>query len=235
MVFFQGGEIPQTTRIVGEALPGIRKLYDDKVEILLNLGNKRRSEYAYLREQGATSYILKYETSDRTLNEQMRHETLESRMECLRDLLDLGYRVGTGSIVGLPGQDAGSVARDILFTRELGVHMWSVAPFRPAPDTPLAHHPAGDVELTLNAIAVSRLIAPGCLIPAVSALSKSDNDGQYRGLMAGANVITINFTPSVHRDRYLIYGKDRFVVRHDYATKLIAETGLKPRGSTFLQ
>jgi biotin synthase len=235
VVFFQGGEIPQTTRIVGEALPRIRELYDGDVEILLNLGNKRRSEYEYLREQGATSYILKYETSDPHLTQRMRHESLESRLKCLQDLLDLGYRVGSGSIIGLPGQDVAGVARDLLFARDLGVHMASVAPFIPAPDTPLANHPGGDVELTLNAIAVSRLLQPSWLIPAVSALSKRAGEGQYRGLMAGANVITVNFTPNEQRDRYLIYGRDRFVVKRDYATGLIERTGLRPRGSVFLE
>src|SRR5580658_10440167 len=32
VVFFQGGEIPQTTRTAGEAIPQIRALYDDDVE-----------------------------------------------------------------------------------------------------------------------------------------------------------------------------------------------------------
>lgn len=234
VVFFQGGEIPQTTRAVGEAIPRIRELYDGQVEILLNLGNKSREEYAYLREQGATSYILKFETGDPRLNEAMRFETLESRLVCLRDLLDLGYRVGTGAIVGLPGQDDASLARDILLARELDVHMCSVSPFIPAPDTPLAGHPSGEVETTLNAIAVSRLLQPGWLIPSVSALAKSQQGGQHRGFAAGANVLTVNFTADAQRDRYLIYGRERFVVRRDYADRLIAETGLTPRGSLFL-
>jgi biotin synthase len=234
VVFFQGGEIPQTTRVVGEAIPRIRDLFDGKVELLLNLGNKSREEYSYLREQGATSYILKHETGDEALNERMRHETLASRLACLQDLLDLGYFVGTGSIIGLPGQTVASVARDILLARDLKVHMCSVSPFIPAPGTPLASHPPGDVELTLNALAVSRLVEPRWLIPSVSALAKSQRGGQYRGFMAGANVMTINFTPDAQRGRYLIYGKDRFVVRRDYAGELIAQTGLRPRGSLFL-
>lgn len=234
VVFFQGGEIPQTTQIVGEAIPRIRELYDGQVEILLNLGNKRRDEYAYLRDQGATSYILKHETMDPDLNERMRHETLTSRLQCLQDLLDLGFRVGTGSIVGLPGQDTRSIARDILLARDLGVHMCSMSPFIPAPDTPLAEHPTGDAEITLNAVAASRLVQPRWLIPSVSALAKSQEGGQFRGFAAGANVLTVNFTPNEQRDRYLIYGKDRFVVRRDYATGLIERTGLSLRGSVFL-
>jgi biotin synthase len=234
VVFFQGGEIPQTTRIVGEAIPRIRELFDDTVEILLNLGNKSRDEYKYLRDQGADSYILKFESSDPQLHERMRHETLDSRLRCLQDLLDLGFKVGTGSIVGLPGQSPRHLAEDIAFARDLGVHMCSVSPFIPAPATPMADCPAGDLELTLNAIAVMRLVEPSWLIPSVSALAKSANGGQHRGFRAGANVLTINFTAEQISDSYLIYGKDRFVVRNDYARRLIDEVGLAPSGSVFI-
>lgn len=234
VVFFQAGEIPQATKAVGEAIPRIRQLFDDDVEILLNLGSKSRDEYAYLRDQGATSYILKHETSDPKLNQQMRHESLESRLKCMEDLLGLGYRVGTGGIVGLPNQSLESIAGDIVLARDMGVHMCSFAPFVPAPDTPLANHPPGDVEVTLNAIAASRLVAPHWLIPSVSALAKNEEGGQRRGYAAGANVLTVNFTPDGYRNRYLIYGSNRFVVRRDYAERLITKTGLRPVRSVFV-
>lgn len=234
VVFFQGGEIPQTTKIVGEAIPRVRELFDDDVEILLNLGNKSRDDYAYLRDQGATSYILKHETADPRLNLLMRQESLESRLKCMQDLLDLGFKVGTGGIVGLPQQKPEHIADDILLARDMGVHMCSFAPFIPAPDTPLSDHPPGDPELTLNAIATSRLVDPTWLIPSVSALAKSEEGGQHRGYHAGANVLTVNFTPDVHRNRYLIYGSNRFVVKPDYAEGLIGTTGLRPSSSVFV-
>ncbi len=235
VVFFQAGEVPQTTRLVGEAIPKIRKIFNDHVEILLNLGLKKRDEYAYLRDQGATSYILKHETSDRELNERMRHESYERRIQGLVDLLDLGYRVGTGMIIGLPDQSLQSIARDMLLAQELGVHMCSASPFVPAPDTPLANHASGSVQITLNAIAIMRILSPSWLIPSVSALEKSEHGGQLQGLNAGANVITINFTPDRQRSKYLIYGKERFVVRSEYARQLIADAGLQPAPSLFVK
>jgi biotin synthase len=233
VVFIQGGEVPHTTRIVGEALPRIRGLFGDRVEVLLSLGNKSRAEFAYLRDQGATSYILKHETSDPELSRRLRHETLASRVRCLEDLLDLGYRVGTGTIVGLPGQTLESVADDILLARELGVHMCSASPFIPAPNTPLEHCPPGSVETTLNAIASMRLTNRNWLIPSVSALEKGERKGQARGLTAGANVVTTNFTPSAAKDNYLIYGKDRFVVTLDHTRSTLATVGLQPGTSRF--
>jgi biotin synthase len=233
VVFLQAGEVPQTTRLVGEAIPRIRELFEDDVEILLNLGNKKRSEYEYLREQGATSYILKHETSDPALHQAIRHESLQGRLRCLQDLLDLGYKVGTGAIVGLPGQSMESLAEDILLAHSLGVHMVSVAPFIPASGTPFADHPSGDVNTALNAIAAMRLLGPHWLIPSVSAFERVSSGGQHKGFQAGANVMTINFSDDSHVDQYLIYGKDRFVVRREHADRALVQAGLTVTGSIF--
>ena len=233
VICLQGGEVPRTTQTVGAALPRIHDLYDGDVELLLNLGNKARNEYAFLREQGATSYIIKHETSDHHLYRRLRHEELDARLTCLAELLELGYKVGSGMIVGLPGQDVASIARDIEWGRDLGVHMMSAAPFIPAPDTPLAGAPAGDVELTLNVIAAMRLTQPEWTIPSVSAMRTLADGGQRRGFDAGANVIVYNATPAEQRDKYLIYGKDRTISDYDYVQQVIADAGLRPGRSVF--
>ncbi|WBB97761.1 radical SAM protein [Solwaraspora sp. WMMA2080] len=234
VICLQGGEVPQTTRSVGTALSTIADLYGGRVELLLNLGNKTRAEYAWLREQGATSYIIKHETSDPNLHLRVRHEALDRRLSCTADLLDLGYRVGSGMIVGLPGQTLDSIARDIVMCRDMGVHMMSAAPFVPAPDTPLADAPAGDVELTLKVIAAMRLAQPAWAIPSVSAMRASVDGGQRRGFDAGANVIVFNATPAEFRDKYLIYGKERKVSGFEYVMDVIAQAGLTAGGSVFL-
>ncbi|MDG4833983.1 radical SAM protein [Solwaraspora sp. WMMD1047] len=234
VICLQGGEVPQTTRSVGAALPTIAELYGGRVELLLNLGNKTRAEYAWLREQGATSYIIKHETSDAALYLRTRHEALDRRLECIADLLNLGYRVGSGMIIGLPGQSLDSIARDIVLCRDMGVHMMSAAPFVPAPDTPLADAPAGDVELTLNVIAAMRLAQPAWTIPSVSAMRANVEGGQRRGFDAGANLIVFNATPADFRDRYLIYGKDRKVSSYEYVMDVVTQAGLTPGGSVFL-
>ncbi len=164
----------------------------------------------------------------------MRHEMLEDRLRCLRDLLELGYKVGTGLISSLPGQTLGSIVDDIELAGALGVHMCSVSPFVPAPDTPLQLKPPGSVDLAINTLACLRICLPGLLIPSVSALEKTSAGGQSRGLAAGANVMTVNFTGDADRQRYLIYGKDRFVVKMQHVQRLVQAAGLQTRGSVFL-
>lgn len=227
IVFFQAGEIPQTTKIVAEVLPQIRELFNNDVEILLNLGNKPHKDYALFKALGANSYIIKHETSDPALHLKIRHETLDDRLTYMRDLLKLGYNVGTGTIIGLPDQTIESIAQDLLLGQELGVHMMSASTFVPAPNTPYANLPNGSLATTLNYIAISRLINPKWLIPSVSALEKVRKDGQLMGLEAGANVMTINFTPDYSLEKYLIYGKERYIVKRDHVEQLLQRVGLR--------
>jgi biotin synthase len=233
VVFFQAGEVGKTTRLIGDAIPEIQARFDGPVELLLCLGNKTDTEFEFLKKQGATSYILKHETSDPDLNERMRESSFEERMRCLRTLVRLGFKVGTGAIVGLPGQSIESLANDLELARDLGAHMVSGSPFIPAPDTPLAGAPAGDVDTTLNFIAIARLMNPSWLIPSVSALERRQGGGQLSGLAAGANVLTVNFTPPVEQEKYLIYGKDRYVVRNDHVTEVVRQAGLERSQSVF--
>lgn len=230
VVLLQGGETPTVLPAVEGAVRRLVARHGGKLEIILNLGNFSKDQYARLRDAGARSYILKHETSDRALFETLRQESLADRLACLGVLKSLGFKIGTGLISSLPGQSLDSIADDIRLAGEIGVDMCSVSPFVPAPYTPMEHRPGGDVDLALNAIACLRLLYPTILIPSVSALERNSPGGQQRGLDAGANVLTINFTDLEHQQKYLIYGKDRFVVTADHVRSIVANAGLTIRG-----
>jgi biotin synthase len=235
VVLLQGGETPALLPLMEEVLPQIRSLFESQVEILLNIGNLKRSQYARLRDLGATSYILKHETSDPVLHRRIRHQSLDERIRCLNDLHELGFRVGTGLISSLPGQGIESIIDDIELAGELKADMCSVSPFIPAPDTPMQIAPIGDNELALNIIACLRLTYPHLLIPSVSALERAEGGGQSRGLNAGANVMTVNFSGAEDQKRYLIYGKDRYIVKLDHVKQIATAAGLTLRGSSFIE
>jgi biotin synthase len=234
VIVFQGGEIPQTTPALLRALPEVRALFDDKVEVLLGLGVKSEAEYRALKDRGADSYIVKHETADAALHRAIRQEELDVRLHAIRTLLRLGYHVGTGCIVGLPGQTIESLADDVLLADALGVHMCSASPFVPIAGTPLHAAAPGAIGRTLNVIAAMRIVNPHWLIPSVSALEQRSAGGQYAGLKAGANVITVNFTPATQRAKYLIYGGTRHIVGADYVRHQLAEAGLVAGGSRWV-
>ena len=110
----------------------------------------------------------------------------------------------------------------------LPLHGCSVSPFIPGEDTPLLNFPAANAGWTFNCIASMRLMRPGWVIPAVSALNLAAKDGYRSGLRAGANLVTINLTPDELRGGYVIYKRDRFIMTEERVLEAMAAEGLEP-------
>lgn len=174
--------------------------------ITLSVGDRPREDYALWREAGADRYLLKHETADPELFRRLRPgTTLAGRLTALRHLRELGYQVGSGNIVGLPGQPLSSLADDVALLQELDVEMAGIGPFIPHPHTPLASASPGAVDLTLRALAVSRLAMPWAHLPATTALGTADPEGRQKALRSGANVVMPNVGPTEYRTLYQIY------------------------------
>lgn len=176
------------------------------VAVTLSVGERSRKEYAVMRQAGADRFLLKHETADPDLYRRLHPSmTLEGRLECLAHLRDLGFQVGSGNIIGLPGQTVRTLAKDIALLRALDVEMAGIGPFIPHPDTPLASCPPGDLAMSLKALAVARLALPLAHLPATTALATLHPDARRMGLSCGANVIMPNVTPLEFRRLYEIY------------------------------
>jgi biotin synthase len=188
--------------------------------VTLSVGEREAWEYRLWREAGADRYLLKHETADRALYERLHPgASFDNRIGCLGTLRELGYQVGAGCIVGLPGQTPMSLAQDLLLLERLRVHMAAIGPFIPHPQTPLADAPPGDVETTLNMLALARLLIPDLLLPATTALETLEPRARLRALRAGANVIMPNVTPRPAAQLYEIY-PGRAGARADIADEL---------------
>jgi biotin synthase len=205
-VVLQSGEDPHYTAPVLADI--IRRLKEEVgVEaVTLSVGERSFEDYRLWREAGADRYLLKHETADAALFARLRPgTTLQERLLRLKWLRDLGYQVGSGNIVGLPGQTLETLAADILLLRELDVEMAGIGPFIPHPETPLGNEPPGGLELTLKVLAVSRLLLPRAHLPATTALGTIHPAGRRLGLCFGANVIMPDTTPPPYRRYYQIY------------------------------
>lgn len=223
-IFLQGGQDPRCDLILEEVIPIINDLGAD---VLLNIGERSKESYARLRELGTKSFIMKYETSDPSIYEHIAHDPLEKRIRCMNWIRESGMKIGTGNIIGLPNQTLESLVSDIRLAFEFKPDFVSTAPFIPNKGTPLENIPLGNLDLTLNTIAILRIGLKDVLIPAVSALEYIRKGGQQMGLNAGANVMTVNFTPNIYRENYNIYNKDRFIVSLQHAIDTAKRAGLK--------
>jgi biotin synthase len=225
VVFLQGGQDPKMDAVIAEAIAEIKKRH--RCSIVLCLGEKKPDIYRKFYSSGADGYILKFETSDPLLYRAITNSNLDSRLRCIRQLRDIGYKIGVGNIIGLPEQTSDSIWQDIVLSSKLGPDYVSCAPFIPNQGVPLENQPYGDLNMALNWMAICRIIFRTCLIPSVSALEKIKEGAQLRGLNAGANVMTINFTPHQYRAKYNIYSKQRFIVSLDHALNTAGRAGLK--------
>ncbi len=184
--------------------------------VTLSLGERLPDELREWREAGADRYLLRFETSDMALFDRIhppRHGQSVKRWDLLGRLRDLGYEVGSGVMVGIPGQTWGSLADDVMHFASLDLDMIGVGPYIQHPDTPLATTAAGgpdqvpaDATTACKVVALARLVRPDANIPATTALGTIDRaHGRELGLHRGANVVMPNFTPDRYKASYDIY------------------------------
>lgn len=203
----QGGEdTSQTDDWVEATVTCIRKEFPD-CAITLSLGEKTKEAYQRFYDAGANRYLLRHETFNAQHYQSLHPSEMSQahRLQCLHWLKDIGYQTGTGIMVGSPGQNVDHLVEDLLFIEGFQPQMIGIGPFIPHTDTPFADEPAGSVELTLKLLSIFRLMHPSALIPSTTALASLSADGRERGILAGANVVMPNLSPSSVREKYSLY------------------------------
>jgi len=228
-VNIQAGEDVVAVREV--VLPLVRHLRrETNLGLSVCLGTLNAALYSELKEAGATTYIIKFEIGDRSHYTAMQAPgNQEERLEHIRHLAAAGWNVSSGFIAGLPGQNDELLLKSFSVAGALPLRGCSVSPFIPGEATPVAGAPAGDADLALNAMAALRLMRPDWVIPAVSALNLVEpGTGYRRGLRTGANLVTINMTPTDLREDYLLYRRDRFIMTEESILSAIQAEGLAP-------
>ncbi len=185
----------------------IEKIKQKDTAVTLSIGEKSFEEYKMLKSAGADRYLLRIETTNKELYQKYHPKmSFENRLRCLDDLRLLGYEVGTGSLVGLEGQSLDMIADDILFFKKINADMIGLGVFIPHPDTPLGKSAAGDFDLALRAVAITRLLLPDINIPATTAMETLRPRGRMLVLSGGANVVMLNAAENMeHKKDYSLY------------------------------
>lgn len=202
----QGGEDPFfTDEKLVEIIKEIKGKYPDNA-ITLSIGERSYESYKNLFEAGADRFLLRHETANEELYTKLHPgASFKNRMECLRNLKEIGFQVGAGFMVGIPGQTNEDLVKDLMFLVELEPHMVGIGPFIPHVDTPLGQSKGGNAEKTITMVALTRLLLPKALLPATTALGSIDKLGREKGIKAGANVVMPNLSPNAVREKYALY------------------------------
>ncbi len=196
----------------------IRKIKSQTgLAVTLSLGEREKSELRQWKLAGADRYLLKIETSNPQLFNRihpMQSSSWSNRLEMLHFLMDLGFEIGSGIMVGIPGQTYEDLADDLLTFWELDIDMLGIGPFIPHPLTALGQNnysafkdQTPNTEITAHKVnALARVFCPDSNIPTTTALATlNKTNGRILGLQRGANVIMPNMTPIEYRPLYQIY------------------------------
>lgn len=203
----QGGEDPHyTDEMICDIVSKIKSRYPD-CAVTLSIGEKPRESYQAFFDAGADRYLLRHETADPEHYGKLHPEamSLENRKECLFDLKEIGYQVGSGFMVGSPYQTTENLISDLRFLQKLQPDMIGIGPYITHADTPFAEFKSGNVMLTLRLVSILRLMFPYALIPSTTALGTIHPQGRELGLKAGANVVMPNLSPVSVRKLYSLY------------------------------
>lgn len=198
--------------------------------VILVLGMKKIEDLKKLYMAGAETYISKFETSNPWLYCEIndKNTSLELRIEYLNKLKNIGFKIGTGNIVGLPFTNDYSLANDLLLTKYIAPNNASTSCFRRNQYSSFQNYHDGSYNKTLNYIAIMRLLLKETtIIPTNSSLG---DDLKIRALKGGANLISINLTPEEYYKDYIIYNDDTRC-RNSIANtiKLLEKSGLSAK------
>lgn len=205
---------------VVELIRDIKRIGDGSLGITMCVGEQSEDAYRRMVEAGASRYLLRIETTNRDLYETIHPKdamhSFDTRIACLKALRRVGFQVGTGVMIGLPGQTEDDLVNDILFYRDMDIDMIGMGPYVVHHDTPLGQQALAmgidseegklrRIQLGLKMIALTRLFLKDVNIAATTALQALDPLGREKGLSAGANILMPIITIPEHRAKYLLY------------------------------
>ncbi len=218
-VVIQGGEdYGLKGQWVAEMVRSIKS--QTPLAVTLSLGERSADDYALWRDAGADRYLLRFEASNRQLYDNIHPavgDRISDRLEILMYLRSIGYEIGSGVMIGIPGQTWEDLAADIETFAELNLDMIGVGPYIAHPETSLGRgediikvaadrQVPNDELMTYKVVALTRLACPGANIPSTTALATLNlSEGRELGLQRGANVVMPNMTPVQYRSMYEIY------------------------------
>ncbi len=187
--------------------------------LTLSLGEQSIDVYAAWarawKNPNTLRYLLRFETSNPTLFAHLhpsdgRYEKqLTHRYAALRNLRETGYQVGTGVMIGLPGQTLDDLVADIRMYQCLDVDMIGMGPYLVSEGADMCAEGMMErsalLQRSLNMIAVTRLALPKTNIAATTALESLLPGGRIAAFLYGANVLMPNLTPTSPRSTYQLY------------------------------
>ena len=181
-------------------IKGIKKV-DPAMAVTLFIGEHNIEDYRKWLKVYADRYVVKYEIANHKIFKRMIPDlTLEHKIQHIRTLQKVGFQVGTGFIVGLPGQTYSDIADNILLLKRIDPDLIFISVFEPNSNIPIKGE-SPDNELIMKTIALTRIVCKQAHIVAPNSIDvEYDLSMAWMSLETGANAVIIDFTPQPYKD-----------------------------------
>ena len=211
---------------IEELCEAVKYAASNGLVITIVIGELTVQDYERLYTAGARKYLLKFETSNSDLYTRYKSgKALKNRIAHLLLLRDIGYKIGTGVIVGLPETTQEDIISDLALLKLLEPEMTSASIFIPNQSSALKECKQGDPDDTLKFIALMRLLFKKTQF--ISCSSALGTKWQEQALLAGANLISFHITPNEYIDGFVSYRQDRYKTTMDHIRELALNTKMK--------
>ena len=176
-----------------------------ELSITLCVSERGLDEYKSWRIAGADRYMMRFTSSNPVLfNNFHQRGNFDVRLNHLKYLRRIGYKIGSGNFIGIPLQTSKDIAEDLILTKELGIDMAAFSPFLPTKLIALKKKETPSLNKCLNVISVARILMKNIQIISPFSLDHLSENGRSKGLEAGANVVMQSCTPEKHDSQFLI-------------------------------
>jgi len=205
--YLEGGDDPELTdESMEHVIWQVKKRFGDS-DVILEFGERSRTTFECYFEAGGDAYVLRHESADADHFASLhpRRMTLANRIRCLEDLKAVGFSTGCGMMIGSPFQTPAHLARDLAFIADFDPASVSIGPFVPSASTEFADQPAGSIDKTLFVLSLVRIMMPTVDLPVLTSVATVHPRGREMAVMAGANVVMPNLTPTVDRAKFAPY------------------------------
>lgn len=201
-----GTDLSYSEEDIAHIVGMIRHKFRD-ASVILSLGEHTDSAYQRWMSSGAGTYLM-HQDSANDLQFKRIHSSnmsLLRRKQHMWSLQNIGYQVGAGFLVGTPYQTIEQVAGELLFMKQFGSNVITIAPFLPAKHTPYAQERSGNAGMVLYLISVMRLMMPKGWIVADMSMEQSQPDGRIGAISAGANIAVMDIAAGEMPIKYQVY------------------------------
>lgn len=192
LILQSGADNYYDTDMISYLIYKIKKDFD--VEITLDLVERRFDEYRAWKFAGADNYLLKFNTAnENNYSFFSKSDKLSERLNHIKYLKRIGYKICTGNIIGLPYQTKNDIVNDLLLLKSINPEMILNSPFIPKEFTKFQNWPKPEFNMIKKVIAISRILLKksDILISNSSDLFKIEEKKELFNL--GANTLILEY------------------------------------------